>query len=188
MHLAAELAGELQQDRAQPVGDGKWIGGDRRRGQFVNQVNKTGGRYSRFATLLVYVVATITRRQKSLALIRAREVATNLWMPMVVLDADGGIVFYNAAAEVMLGDTFENAGELTSEEWAAVFAPERADGTPIPMHELPAGVALLERRPHHLDICYTGIDGVRREVAITAFPLIGREQELFGAVAIFWHV
>ena len=42
--------------------------------------------------------------------------------------------------------------------------------------------------PHHLDLCYTGIDGVRREVAVTAFPLMGREQELFGAVAIFWHV
>ncbi|MET1019158.1 MAG: PAS domain-containing protein [Microterricola sp.] len=141
-----------------------------------------------FATLLLHVVATITRRQKSLALIRAREVATNLSMPMVVLDADGGIVFYNAAAEVMLGDTFENAGELSSDEWAAAFAPERRDGTPIPMQELPAGVALLERRPHHLTLFYTGIDEVRREVAITAFPLMGREQELFGAVAIFWHL
>jgi PAS domain-containing protein len=136
----------------------------------------------------VHVVATITRRQKSLALIRAREVATNLSMPMVVFDAEGAIVFYNAAAEVMLGDTFEHAGELSSDEWAAAFAPERADGTPIPMHELPAGVALLGRHPHHMDLFYTGIDGVRHEVAITAFPLIGREQELFGAVAIFWHV
>jgi len=133
-------------------------------------------------------VATRTKRQKSLALIRAREVATNLSMPMVVLDPDGTIVFYNAAAEVMLGDTFANAGELSSEQWAAVFAPEHADGTLIPMHELPAGVALLERRPHHKALFYTGMDGVRREVAITAFPLVGREQELFGAVAIFWHI
>ncbi len=109
-------------------------------------------------------------------------------MPMVVFDHEGTIVFYNASAELMLGDTFENAGELSSDEWSAVFAPERADGTPIPMHELPAGVALLEHRPHHQALFYTGIDGVRREVAITAFPLVGREQELFGAVAIFWHI
>lgn len=109
-------------------------------------------------------------------------------MPMVVLDPEGTIVFYNTAAEALLGDTFENAGELSSEEWAAAFAPERDDGTPIPMHELPAGVALLERRPHHLSLYYTGIDGVRHEVAITAFPLMGREHELFGAVAIFWRV
>ena len=109
-------------------------------------------------------------------------------MPMVVFDGDGGIVFYNGAAEVMLGETFENAGELAGEEWTAVFAPEREDGTPIPMQELPAGVALLERRPHHLTLFYTGMDEVRRKVAITAFPLVGREQELFGAVAIFWHL
>jgi PAS domain-containing protein len=132
-------------------------------------------------------VATRTKRQKSLALIRAREVAANLSMPMVVLDPEGTIVFYNPAAEVMLGDTFENAGELSSEEWAAAFAPEHTDGTPIPMYELPAGVALLEHRAHHKDLCYTGIDGTRREVAVTAFPLVGREQELQGAVVIFWH-
>ena len=64
---------------------------------------------------------------------------------------------------MILGDTFENAGELSSEEWAAVFAPEREDGTPIPMHELPAGVALLEHRPHHVDLFYTGIDGTPRQ-------------------------
>jgi hypothetical protein len=133
-------------------------------------------------------VATRTRRQKSLALIRAREVATNLSMPMGLLDPHGTIVFYNAAAEGILGDTFENAGELSSAEWAAAFAPERADGTPIPMQELPAGVALIERRADHKTLFYTGIDGVRREVAITAFPLMGREQELQGAVVIFWHL
>ena len=42
--------------------------------------------------------------------------------------------------------------------------------------------------PHHLTLFYTGIDEVRREVAVTAFPLMGREQELLGAVAIFWHL
>ncbi len=51
---------------------------------------------------------------------------------------------------------------------------------------LPAGVALLEHRPDHELIRFTGLDGVRREVAITAFPLMGREEELFGAFTIFW--
>jgi PAS domain-containing protein len=136
----------------------------------------------------VHVVATITRRQKSLALIQAREVAANLALPIAVLDAEGTIVFYNEPAEAILGDTFESAGEVSSEQWAKAFVPERDDGTLIPMRELPAGVALVERRPHHLDLFYTGIDGVRREVAVTAFPLMGREQELHGAFAIFWDV
>ena len=42
--------------------------------------------------------------------------------------------------------------------------------------------------PHHLDLFYTGIDGIRRKVALTAFPLVGREGELFGAFTIFWHI
>ena len=118
--------------------------------KIVNQVNKNVGLLDA-SVRLPRVVATRTKRQKSLALIRAREVAANLSMPMVVLDPDGTIVFYNRSAEAILGDTFENAGELSSDEWAAVFAPEWEDGTPIPMQELPAGVALLEQRPHHMD-------------------------------------
>ena len=172
------------------------------RRQFVNQVNKTVASARGWLTCRCEVVATITRRQKSLALIRAREVATNLSLPIAVLDADGeivfyneaveailgDIVFYNEAVEAILGDTFEAAGELSSEQWAAAFCPEREDGTPSPLHELPGGVALLERRPHHVNLFYTDIDGVRRNVAVTGFPLVGREGELFGAFTIFWHI
>jgi PAS domain-containing protein len=158
------------------------------RRQFVNQVNKTVASARGWLTCRWEVVATITRRQKSLALIRAREVATNLSLPIAVLDADGEIVFYNEAVEAILGNTFEATGELSSAQWAAAFCPEREDGTPIPLHELPGGVALVERRPHHVDLFYTGVDGVRRNVALTGFPLVGREGELFGAFTIFWHI
>lgn len=133
-------------------------------------------------------MATITRRQKSLALIRAREVATNLSIPISVLDPDGNLVFFNRSAEAMHGMTFEEAGELSATEWPTLFAPRASDGTPIPLEELPVGVALFERRPVHKTIQFTGADGVLREISVTAFPLMGREQELFGAVAIFWHL
>jgi PAS domain-containing protein len=133
-------------------------------------------------------VAIRTRRQKSLALIRAREVATNLSIPIVVFDPEGTIVFYNPAAEAMLGETFEEAGELSADDWVKLFAPEQPDGTPLPLEELPAGVALLERKPDHKTIHYTSVDGVRREISVTAFPLMGREEELYGAFAIFWSV
>ncbi len=83
----------------------------------LTRLTKTAAASTGSLPWAAYVVATITRRQKSLALIRAREVATNLSMPMVVFDPEGRIVFYNAAAETLLGDTFENAGELSGEEW-----------------------------------------------------------------------
>ena len=187
MHLAPELTGELEENGPQLVRDCERIGGDGGSGQFVNQVNKNVGVLCA-SVRSAGAVATRTKRQKSLALIRAREVATSLSLPIAVLDADGDIVFYNEAAEAILGDTFEAAGELSSDRWAAAFSPEREDGTPIPLHELPGGVALLERRPHHVDLFYTSIDGVRRNVALTAFPLVGRDGELFGAFTIFWHI
>ncbi len=132
------------------------------------------------------VNATTVRKQKSLALIRAREVAANLSLPMVVFDPEGTIVFYNAAAERVGGRRFADTGEVTGEEWAATFRPEHLDGTPATLESLPAGVALREHRPDHQLIRFQSLDGEQLEVSITAFPLIGREDELFGAVTIFW--
>ena len=132
------------------------------------------------------VSATTVRKQKSLALIRAREVAANLSLPMVVFDPEGTIVFYNAAAEKVGGRRFADTGEVTGEEWAATYRPEHLDGTPATLESLPAGVALREHRPDHQLIRFQSLDGERLEVSITAFPLIGREDELFGAVTIFW--
>ena len=131
-------------------------------------------------------VSVRTRRQKSLALIRAREVATNLSLPMVVLDDEGTIVFYNAAAERVAGWSFAEMGEMSSSAWAALFHPEHLDGSPMALEEMPAGIALLERRPNHKTIRFTSLDGELHRVSITAIPLIGREEELFGAVTIFW--
>lgn len=128
-----------------------------------------------------------TRKQKSLALIRARAVASNLAIPMVVLDPEGTIVFYNQAAEILFGQPFAERGELSRAEWSASFAPEDEDGTPIPMRELPAGIALTQRRPHHRTLHFTAADGSRREIEVTAFPLMGREQELYGALTIVWQ-
>ena len=124
-------------------------------------------------------VATITRRQKSLILIRAREVATNLSLPVSLLDAEGNLVFFNQAAEAMHGVTFEEVGEIAVDEWPKLFATAA-------LEDMPLGAALFERRPVHTVVRFTGADGVDRSVAVTAFPLVGREGELFGAFAIFW--
>jgi PAS domain-containing protein len=118
-------------------------------------------------------------RQKSLILIRAREVATNLSVPVSLLDAEGNLVFFNQAAEALHGVAFEEAGELAAVEWPKLFATAA-------LKDLPVGVALFERRPVHTVVPFTGADGVDRSVAVTAFPLVGREGELFGAFAIFW--
>jgi PAS domain-containing protein len=124
--------------------------------------------------------------QKNLALIRARQFGANLSTAVFLTDAEGTLVFYNKSAEGLLGRTFEEAGEVRPEEWADVFRVERLDGSPMPLEEMPGGVALLERRPDHKTVCITPFDGTRRTISVTALPLIGREEEFYGMMAIFW--
>jgi PAS domain-containing protein len=131
-------------------------------------------------------MAVAVRQQKSLILILARGFASNLSMAISVHDPTGTIVFYNESAEAAFGVTFAEMGELSAAEWTARYSPEEADGTPIPLEELPVGVALTERRPAHRTVCFTRPDNVGYVAEVTAFPLMGREEELFGAVRIFW--
>jgi PAS domain S-box-containing protein len=127
------------------------------------------------------------RRQKSLVLILAREFASQLAMPMFVADAEGNLVFYNEAAERVLGRSFSEVGELSAQEWTEVFQPETLEGTPMTLQEMPAGVAFLERRPTHGSHRIVGLDGEARTVAITAFPLLTQHEEPSGLVCIFWE-
>jgi PAS domain-containing protein len=125
--------------------------------------------------------------QKSLPLILAREFASNLATPMVLMDERGSLVFFNEPAEQIIGQTHAEVGELGPDEWGRLFKVERIDGTPIPVEKTPAGVTLAERRPAHDTLAFTTIDGIRHEIAVTAFPLLGREEEVVGVVSVFWE-
>jgi PAS domain-containing protein len=127
-------------------------------------------------------------RHKTLILILARELATNLSTPVFVVDSEGTLVFYNEAAEDILGDPFDVVGELARDQWATMFAPEAPDGTPLRPEQLPLSRALTEHIPAHDQIRITGRDQVRRDIAVTAFPLFGGGEQYAGAVAIFWEL
>jgi PAS domain-containing protein len=127
------------------------------------------------------------KRSKHLVLILAREFASQLSIPVFIADDVGKLVFYNEPAEEVLGRTFTEAGELPASEWQSIFSVETLEGQPMPLEEIPGGVALLERRPSHRDLRITGLDGRKREIAVTGFPLLGHEQELYGIVTMFWE-
>jgi PAS domain-containing protein len=128
-----------------------------------------------------------SRRPKHLVLILAREFASQLSMPVFIADADGKLVFYNEPAEEILGRTFTEAGEMSAQDWQAIFSVESLDGDPIPLEEMPGGVALLEQRAAHKELRITGLDGSKHAIAITALPLLGHDGELFGIVTFFWE-
>jgi hypothetical protein len=68
-----------------------------------------------------------------------------------------------------------------------MFAPEAPDGTPLRPEQVPLVRALTEHVPAHDQIRITGRDQVRRDIAVTAFPLLGGGEHFAGAVAIFWE-
>mgnify|MGYP003694529215 CR=1 FL=1 len=45
----------------------------------------------------------------------------------------------------------------------------------------------LRRRAAHGRFLITSVDGVEREVAVTAFPLFAHTDEFVGIVTIFWR-
>ena len=125
--------------------------------------------------------------QKHIALILARELASQLATATFIADASGELVFFNEPAEEILGRTFAQAGSMSANEWSSLFEVEDLDGSPLPLERMPAGVALSERRPAHASIRITGLDGRRRLISVTALPLFSTPTELVGVVAIFWQ-
>jgi PAS domain-containing protein len=127
------------------------------------------------------------RRQKHLVLILAREFASNLSTPTLIADHQGMLVFYNEAAEDVVGRSFAESGEMPLDEWTASFAPRTRDSKELPPDRRPARIALDQRRPAHERFRITTVDGVDREVAVTAFPLFAHADEFVGVMAIFWR-
>lgn len=126
-------------------------------------------------------------RQKHLVLILAREFASNLATPTLITDERGWLVFYNEAAEEILQRPFSEAGELPLEEWLEPFSPRTLESEPLPFERLPAGIALFERRAVHERFTITSVDGVERNIAVTAFPLFAHTDELVGVMTIWWR-
>lgn len=125
-------------------------------------------------------------RQKHLVLILAREFASNLATPTLVVDDSGRLVFFNEAAEEIVESTFAEMGELPLEEWMGRFTA-RTESQALPLERRPTAIALSERRPVHQRYRATTPDGVGRDLAVTSFPLFAHADEFVGVVTIFWR-
>jgi PAS domain-containing protein len=125
--------------------------------------------------------------QREIEVILMRQLASYLAMPIFIVDPDGTLVFYNEPAEKVLGQRFEETGEMSLAEWARADRATDDVGNPVPLEERPLLVALREQRPVHGWLWLRGFDDVRRCIEGTAFPLIGHAGRSLGAVVIFWE-
>lgn len=120
-------------------------------------------------------------------LILVRHLASSLAIPVFLVDPDGTMVFYNEAAELVLGRRFDDAGEMPFDEWTSAFAVRDEAGSPLDIDELPLVRALRARRPAHARFDITGLDGAPRTLEVSAFPLEAEGRRQLGAVALFWE-
>ena len=125
-------------------------------------------------------------QQRSIVLILARDLASMLATPMLIVDAEGTLLFYNEAAGAILGRPFTEAEPVAFEDWGPAFDPRDVEGKPMALAETALGVVLTERTPAHRRLRIRNADGIERVVESTAFPLYARADEFVGAIAVFW--
>jgi PAS domain-containing protein len=117
-------------------------------------------------------------------LILARSLAAHLAVPAFLADAEGRIVYFNEAAELLVGRAFEDTPELTSADLVALLDPRTAEGKPIMPDQLPVLRAIASAMPAHTH-AWSGADGSKRYLA-TAIPLPDHEGVTIGAL-LFWY-
>ena len=108
-------------------------------------------------------------------------------MPILIVDTEGTLIFYNEPAEVILDQRFEETGEMSADAWTGLFAIEDEARTPIASEDRPMMMALSEKKPFSQTVWMRCGHREWRHVNITAFPLVGEGGQFLGAQMIFWE-
>lgn len=122
----------------------------------------------------------------TIEIILSRQLADCLSVPVFIVNPKGTLLFYNSPAELILGERFENTGEMPASKWSTMFHPIYEDGSPIPPEELPLIKTLNLHRPAHGSFIIRSLDGQSIPISVTSYPIIGAAKKFMGAVAIFW--
>ena len=126
--------------------------------------------------------------QQAVEMILIRHLAGYLFVPVVVVDTTGTLVFYNEPAERILGVRFEETGRIDPEEANRLIELSDDPGASPDEAGRPLLTALQQRRPVHARRwLLRRADRVRLQVELTAFPIIDQEDRLLGVMAMFWE-
>jgi PAS domain-containing protein len=117
-----------------------------------------------------------------------RQLSGYLGLPIVIVDPNGDLVYFNEAAEKIIGRRFDEVGPIRQREWLTMFKPVNEEGNRLSRSEQPLFVAIEQRLPSHQRSWIEGLDGVRRHIEGIAFPLVGQHGRFVGAAGIFWEI
>jgi len=122
----------------------------------------------------------------NLEIILTRQLADSLSIPIFIVDPLGNLIFYNEAAEELLGMRYEETGTMPVSEWSTVFRPQDENGNTLHADQLPLVQTIASHLPSHGVFWINNLKGPLYKISVTSFPLIGRPNRFLGAVALFW--
>ena len=125
---------------------------------------------------------------KAIQIILARQLASCVAMPILLVDAEGTLIFYNEPAEVIMNRRFEETGEIPVDEWNRLVSVADEDRNLLLPEDRPMRVARLQRRPISRTIWTRSGDRDWRHLQFTAVPLVGEGGHLLGVMNIFWEI
>lgn len=121
-------------------------------------------------------------------LILARQLASSLAMPIVIVDAAGVLIYWNEPAELLIGIRFEESGEIPASDWQQQFAVSDEERRLIPKDEWPLVIALTQHQPVSRTIWLGTPAGSWRNLNWTSVPFIAQGGEFLGVQSVFWEV
>ena len=125
---------------------------------------------------------------KSIQIILARQLASCIATPVLLVDAQNALIYYNEPAEAIFNLRFDETGEMPAAEWTTRFAAVDDDRNPIAPEDRPMMRALAECCPISQTMWLRGSNGNWQHLCITAIPLVGERGLLFGAMSVFWAI
>jgi PAS domain-containing protein len=125
---------------------------------------------------------------KAIQIILARQLASCVAMPILLVDDEGTLIFYNEPAEAILNQRFEETGEIPADEWNRLVTVADEDRNPVAPEDRPMAVARLKRRPSSRRVWTRSGDREWRHLQVTAFQLVGEQGHLLCVMSIFWEI
>lgn len=105
---------------------------------------------------------------------------------LIVYSPTGEIIRSNPAADRILGFTYNyDACEVNIPELWACRCAQQPDGTPLPLEEVPAYLALQGQAVQGRMLCFSRKDGSRLWVSVSAAPIYAPDGHLLGVVGTY---
>jgi len=137
-------------------------------------------------------LAIIARRamtsSKPIQIILARQLASCLAMPILLVDTEGALIYFNEPAEAILNQRFDETGEIAADTWTTLFAMKDEQLKPIAQEDRPTMLALSGRKPVSRTVWMQCGHRDWKRMHVTVFPLIGERRQFLGAQMIFWEI